>query len=95
MRIIYVNCRVKKYMKVDHRSYRMQLLQLWKESLMYGIWTLDLCYTGAVLLPIELTSQLEACRWIGDIAFVTSFQFVRSKLSILRREMTSYFSGPL
>ena len=70
MRIIYVNCRVKKYMKVDHRSYRMQLLQLWKESLMYGIWTLDLCYTGAVLLPIiELTSQLEACRWIGSLYF--------------------------
>ena len=69
MRIIYVNCGVKKYMKVDHRSYRMQLLQLWKESLMYGIWTLDLCYTGAVLLPIELTSQLEACRWIGSLYF--------------------------
>ena len=33
MKIIYVNCGVKNYMKVDHRSYRMQLLQLQKESL--------------------------------------------------------------
>ena len=33
MKIINVNCGVKNYMKVDHRSYRMQLLQLQKESL--------------------------------------------------------------
>ena len=69
MKIIYVNCGVKNYMKVDHRSNRMLLLQLWKESLMYGIWTLDLCYTGAALLPTELTSQLGTCRWIGSLYF--------------------------
>ena len=33
MKIINVNCGVKNYMKVGHRSYRMQLLQLQKESL--------------------------------------------------------------
>ena len=33
MKIINVNCGMKNYMKVDHRSYRMQLLQLQKESL--------------------------------------------------------------
>ena len=32
---------------------------------LYGIRTLDLCDTGAALLPIELTSQLGAGRWIG------------------------------
>ena len=33
MKNIYVNCRVKTYMKVDHRSYRRSFCKLRKESL--------------------------------------------------------------
>ena len=51
MKIIYVNCGVKKYLKEDHRSYT-QLMQLRKESLkknlgLYWIQTFDFCETGA------------------------------------------------
>ena len=51
MKIIYVNCGVKNYLKEDHRSYNTQLMQLRKESLKQlqactGIRTLDLCDTG-------------------------------------------------
>ena len=54
MKIIYVNCGVKNYLKEDHRSY----MQLRKESLkknsgLYGIRTLDLCDTGAVLYQLS------------------------------------------
>ena len=32
MKIIYVNCRVKNYMKVDHRSYRRNLCSYEKKA---------------------------------------------------------------
>ena len=71
MKIIYVNCGVKNYMKVDHRSYRRNFYSCekkpWKNLGLYGIRNLDLCDTGAALLPIELISQLGAGRWIGSL----------------------------
>ena len=54
------------YLKEDHRSYRrnfgVRKRKPEKNSGLYGIRTLDLCDTGAALLPIELTSQLGASR---------------------------------
>ena len=73
MKIIYVSCRVKNYIEVDHRSYRCNFCscekKAWKHSGLYGVRTLDLCDTAAMLLPIiiELTSQLGADRWIGSL----------------------------
>ena len=65
MKIIYENFWVKNYLKEDHRSYRHNFYscekKAWKKnSGLYGIPTLDLRDTGAALLPIELTSQLES-----------------------------------
>ena len=58
-------------MKEDDLSYRCNFCssekKAWKNSGFYGIQTLDLCNNGAVLLPIELTSQLGAGRWIGSL----------------------------
>ena len=62
-------------MKEDHRSYRRNLSSLekkaWKKkSGLYRIRTLDLCDTGAALLPIKLNNepmQLGAERWIGSL----------------------------
>ena len=71
MKIICVNCGAKNYTKVDHRSYRRNFWSCEKKarknSGLYGIRTLDLCDTGAALLPVELTSQLGAGRWIGCV----------------------------
>ena len=67
MKITNENCGVKNYMKEDHRSYRRNFCSCEKKTCkknlgLYGIRTLDLCDTGAALLPIELTSQLGAGR---------------------------------
>ena len=55
---LYVNCGVKNYMKVDHRSYRRIFRcceeKAWKKkSGLYGIRTLDLCDTGASLCQLS------------------------------------------
>ena len=59
------------YMKVDHRSYgdatfavAKRKPEKWNPGL-YGIRTLDVCDTGAALLPIELTNQPGAVLWIN------------------------------
>ena len=68
MKIIYVSCVVNNYyMKVDRWSYRRNFCSYekkpWKQKLgLYGIRTLDLCVTGAALLPIEVISQLGVAR---------------------------------
>ena len=61
------------YMKedMDHRSYRRNVCscekKAWKNSGLYRIRTLDLCDTGAALLPNELRSPLGAGRWIASL----------------------------
>ena len=55
-------------MNEDHCSYICNFCscekKAWKKSSgLYGIQTLDLCDTST--LPIKLTSQLGAGRWIG------------------------------
>ena len=66
MKIIYVNCRVKNYLKEDCRSCIRNLChcekKAWKKnSGLYRIQTLELCEWVWVCsaLPIKLTSQLE------------------------------------
>ena len=58
MKIIYVNCGVKNYLKEDHRSYIRNLCSCEKKaqeknSGLYGIRTLDLCDTGAALYQLS------------------------------------------
>ena len=57
----------------DHRSYVLKLSswenKAWKKSDLNGFRTHDLCDTGAVLLPTELSSQLGAGHslWVRNI----------------------------
>ena len=60
MKIIYVNCGVKNYLKEDHRScIRNSIMQLRKgkpekkNSGLYGIRTLDICDTGVALYQLS------------------------------------------
>ena len=67
MKIIYVNCGVKNYVKDDHRSYRSYFYSCEKnepekDSGLNAIRTLDLCDTGAALYHTEPKSQLGAGR---------------------------------
>ena len=48
----------KKIMAVMYATYAVAKRKSEKNSGLYGIRTLDLCDTGAALLPIKLTSQL-------------------------------------
>ena len=52
MKIIYVNCGVKNYLKENHRSCIGNLCSCEKKGL-YGIRTLDLCDTGAALYQLS------------------------------------------
>ena len=55
---------------VDNRSYRHNLssseIKAWKNSGLNGIRTHDLCDTGAVLSPTELSRHLEAGHIVGS-----------------------------
>ena len=58
MKIIYVNCGLKKLFEGRSSQLYKQLMQLRKESLrknsgLYGIQTLDLCDTGAALYQLS------------------------------------------
>ena len=64
MKIIYVNCGVKNYLKEDHRSSIRNLYscekKAWKKnSGLYGIRTLDLCDTGAALYQLSQQANWE------------------------------------
>ena len=69
MKIIYVNCRVKNYLKKDHRSYIHNLCswekKAWKKFRLVrdsNPWPLRYRCSA---LPIKLTSQLGAGHWTG------------------------------
>ena len=74
MKIINLNCGEKNYMKVDHHSYRRNFFSCKKKdrknSGLYRIRTLDLCDTGATLLQIEVTSQLEADCYMWIVGWI-------------------------
>ena len=57
MKIPYVNCGWRKEYGSDARSYQHYLVsgerKAWKNWGPYGIWTLDFCYTGAVLYQMN------------------------------------------
>ena len=57
MKMIYENCGVKNYMREDHRIYKRNFCSCEKKALkkiaLYGIWTLDLCNTGAALYQLS------------------------------------------
>ena len=51
------------FLKEDRRSYRCNFCsckkKAWKNSGLYGIWTLDLCDTGAALYQLSLWANWE------------------------------------
>ena len=75
-------------MRVGHHSYRCNFWscekKAWKNSALYGIQTLDLCDTGAVLLPTELARQMGAGRWIGCVHTVKKEAELLVELNPLR-----------
>ena len=71
MKIIYVNCRVKNYLKEDHRSCIRNLCicekKAWKKiQACTGFEPLTSAIPVGSALPIKLTTQLGAGRWIGS-----------------------------
>ena len=72
-----VNCGVKKYLEEDHRSYIRNLCscvkKVWKKRLVRDSNPWPLRYRCSAL-PIELTRQLGAGRWIGYPLVLQLFQ---------------------
>ena len=71
MKIIYINCGVKNYMKVDHCSYRCNFCSCKRKRekrfrLVHDLNPWPLRYRCSAL-PIELASQLGAGCWIGSL----------------------------
>ena len=66
--MIYLNCGEWYEDLIDHRSYAHNLssCEIKTRKKLNGIWTHDLCDTGAMLYQLELSSQLGAGHFVSS-----------------------------